>query len=75
MKTKQTTYLLPEIYASALINGDFSGLKENEVKELRDWMEREKPGTCLNCSDYSYFLWHNDINNLGSYIKEFIFSK
>ena len=58
MKTE--TYTLPSHWASALISGDWSGLEALDEKELNDFLEREKQGSCLTCSEQSIFAWSND---------------
>ncbi|WP_291599162.1 hypothetical protein [Bacteroides sp.] len=37
-----TTYKLPTHWASALINGDYSGLEDVEEKEINDFLEKVK---------------------------------
>ncbi len=52
MKTKN--YTLPAAWASALVNGDTSGLDPDEKAELAAWLETERPGECLTCSEISF---------------------
>ena len=37
------TLWLPEFWASALINGDFSGLNDDDEKALRRWIKHHPP--------------------------------
>ena len=59
MKTE--TYTLPAFWASALINGDVSGLRDPEEAELNRWLANhpELRG-CLSCSDESEFKHRHD---------------
>lgn len=53
-KIKTVTLQLPSHWASALVNGDFSGLSDVEEKELNDFLsENPHLGSCLDCSDVS----------------------
>lgn len=72
-KIEIAEYLLPSYYTSALINDDYSGLTDEEEKEIKQWLINVKPGYCLTCSDESYFSWHNDMNNLGSDVLTYYF--
>lgn len=53
-KIKTVTLQLPSHWASALVNGDFSGLSDVEKKELNGFLsENPHLGSCLDCSDVS----------------------
>lgn len=58
MKTKiQTeTVTLPAYWASALINGDYSGCDKQESRDINAWL-RENPhyGPCFDCSEETDF--------------------
>jgi len=61
MKTIKLT--LPEFWASALVNGDYSGLEDDEVKELESWLSwasSEKIGFCLDVNDERSFIQYHD---------------
>ena len=62
MKTIKLT--LPEFWASALINGDFSGLEEDEANELECWQSyasTENIGHCVDVNtDERFFLQYHD---------------
>ena len=70
-------FTLPAYWASALINGDFSGVTENDIAAMNKFAAREniKLESCLSCSDESWFSWHNDSGNgLGGDVMEFTFA-
>lgn len=50
-------YKLPMYWASYLINGDSSGLLENELEEIQRFINGKGLGACLDCSDEPEFLW------------------
>lgn len=55
-----TTYTLPAFWASALINGDSSGLSDDEDQALAQWLDDVKPGYCVGCEDSPEFTrWHD----------------
>jgi len=59
---KFETYLLPEFWAPALINADFSGMEDSDISELAQWLADVKPGTCVQCDDSREFSkWHDAI--------------
>jgi hypothetical protein len=69
-------YILPSCYASALINNDFSGLSDEDEKELDEWFKQVKPGLCVGCSSESYFTHGHDMNrNQGADVLEYYFNK
>lgn len=75
-KIETLTYILPSCYASALINGDYSGLEDEDEKELNEWLDRVKPGYCVGCSEEAYFTHGHDMNrNQGADVLEFYFHK
>jgi len=57
---KFTEYTLPAFWASALINGDYTGLSDEDEKALTAWLEAEKPGWCVTCSDEEFFTRYHD---------------
>ena len=46
----------PAHWASALVNGDYSGLTDQDKQELRNFLERENlsAGSCVACSEHSF---------------------
>jgi len=64
MKTE--TYLLPDFWASALINDDYSGMADLEAAILNEWLDEYAPGVCIGCTDEPEFTpWH-DAQNVGA---------
>ncbi len=70
---KTETYTLPKYYACYLMYGDFSGLTEDEIKQIDRFVEREKLGWLVNISEESYFKHFNDLDNLGNDVCEYTF--
>lgn len=60
-------FTLPAHWASALINGDFSGLDEAEDAAVRYWLDTEPDigGDALDCTDEPEFLRHYDADGLA----------
>ena len=71
MNLKFETYILPSYWASALINGDNSGLEDSEIKEMNDFCRGLGP--CVDVSDENPFSWNNDANDLGGAVATFTF--
>jgi hypothetical protein len=68
------TYTLPSVYASALVNDDWSGLDKEGREELIKWLDETRPGYCFGISDGdSWFSWGNDMNSLGADVCEYYF--
>jgi hypothetical protein len=40
MKFNQTSYTVGSYFLSAMINGDYSGLNDQETRDLNDWLQR-----------------------------------
>ena len=59
-RIKTTTYTLPAHWACALINGDESGMSEEESAALDRWIKDTRPGYCLGCSDEPEFCTNHD---------------
>jgi len=66
-------YTLPAYWASALINGDYSGYEDDEIAEIQEFERLH--GCCVGCGDDSWFSWQNDVNKLGGDVQEFYFQK
>ena len=68
------TYTLPAHWAPYLINGDDSGLTDEEKAEIDNWLDTcPHLGSCLGCSDEPEFNWHNDAGTLACDCLEFTF--
>ena len=72
MKTNK--YVLPSFYACYLINSDSSGLTDDEIKELDQWIETVNPGYCVDMGE-PYFSPYNQLTGYkyGSDVSEFTF--
>lgn len=75
--TETIEYKLPAYWASALINNDYSGLEEPEIKALNDFVDREskdyKMFYCVEVSDEQYFSNSNDANFLAGDVLDYYF--
>lgn len=61
MKTE--TIIMPALWASAIINYDYSGLCEDDVKELNNYLLNNSLSfkDCLMCSEDSYMVNFNGL--------------
>lgn len=48
----------PAHWAPYLINGDISGLTDEDIEAINLWLEREGVAEVLSCGDEAYFTWH-----------------
>ena len=75
MKIKKFT--LPAYWASALVNADYSGLKDSEVKEINEWVRKTRePGHnlyCLGTDGNEWFKQRNDANDTAGSVLRFSF--
>lgn len=75
MKTE--TFILPAYWASALINGDYSGMEEQDINELTAFIESNKEDnsyfSCIDVSEESYFSHRNDARTLACDVSEYTF--
>jgi hypothetical protein len=53
------TLTAPSAWASYLINGDVSGLEENEVTAIHAWLTAEGLGYCVDCNDAGFLAYHD----------------
>lgn len=67
---KTNTHILPEYYASYLIDGDHSGLEDQEITDIDKYINALQ-GHIYDCSEESFFTHTNDLTNLGSTCLEF----
>jgi hypothetical protein len=72
MKTE--SYILPEFWASALINGDFSGYTDEEIDEISRFLNKVT-GSAVSVSDEPYFSRYNDAKTLACNVLEYTFVK
>lgn len=53
------TLTAPAAWASALVNGDFSGLSDEEERACRAWIEQQAPYRVVSTvEDSERFTWH-----------------
>ena len=73
MKLKTVEYTLPAYWASALINGDYSGCTDEEEKEINAFLDgHPELGGALDCSE-AEFSHYNDWDSLGGDVCTFVF--
>ncbi len=72
MKKKTETFVLPAFLASALINGDVSGLEESDNKWLEAALKLAEPGHYVDVGE-EYFAHRCDLPgfNMGADVAEF----
>lgn len=58
-------YRLPDYLASYLINGDASGLQDDEIDKINQFLEEEGI-SILEMKDDSSFYWSNDLDSIGA---------
>lgn len=62
---KTETFALPAFWASALVNGDTSGLTDEDETAMNTWLEAEPQlANCLGCSDEAQFTKVHDAYGL-----------
>lgn len=57
------TITAPAHWASALVNGDYSGLDDSEVRQLWAWKSRERVTIVSTVEDSERFTWHYRLYN------------
>lgn len=67
------TYLLPVYWASALFNDDYSGLNEEEERQIKDFLQTSEGRPASVDFDTEGFYGHNDAGTLPGNCAEFIF--
>ena len=67
MSMETIEFTLPAHWASALINGDFSGLSDEEDAAVRYWLDTEPDigGDALSCTDEPEFRRYYDADGLA----------
>jgi hypothetical protein len=71
----KSEYVLPAYWASALLNGDSSGMSEAECDDMDAWYRHETPGWCVDVSDEEEFAMSNDATTIGGAVATFTFHK
>ena len=65
------SYTLPIYWASYLINGDASGLEDDEQAEIDAWLESEGNPSFVTVSEDYWFAHSNDASSLGGDVAEY----
>lgn len=72
MKVSIEEYLLPDCFASALVNGDYSGLSDEDETALNVWLERYSAAyngfACVGTkgSESEFSAYHDMHNEVGA---------
>jgi len=61
---------LPAFFASALINDDYSGLEDGDIKMVQDFINDNPKLNCVDVAEDSFFGLYNGI---GCELSEFYF--
>jgi hypothetical protein len=56
----EQTYMLPEFWASAIVNDDLSGMSNEDAEQFNAWMKKFRPGYCAEVSEDSEFRRYHD---------------
>lgn len=71
------TYTLPSYWAPALMNGDYTGLSDEEVSEVNDCIEwicsHLGWAECVNVSEEEWFATSNDWDSTAGDVMEYTF--
>jgi hypothetical protein len=67
------TYLLPVYWACALINDDYTGLSEEEERQIKDFLQISEGRPASVNFETEGFYRHNDAGTLPGNCAEFIF--
>lgn len=68
-------YRLPAYWACALINGDYTGLSDNEKQEIRNFLEQAEGYPVDVDWETEGFYRYNDAGTLPGDCADFIFHK
>jgi hypothetical protein len=61
MANRTETVVFPAFLASALINGDLSGLEPDDLPWVAKAVEYCEPGYIVSCGEESFFSWTCDL--------------
>ena len=64
-KIKTISLDLPSFWASALINGDESGLEDEEQEQLDAWTKDNQNLYCIDVSEETFFSKYHDAAEYG----------
>lgn len=71
MNKELIEYRLPDYLGSYLINGDPSGLQDDELDKINQFLEEEGISV-VEMKDDASFYWTNDLDNIGATCSTFI---
>ena len=72
---KTTQYTLPAHWAGPLINGDSSGMTDEDEAELFEWLNSARPGVCVGVGGEPEFRPFNDAGTLACDCLDFDFQE
>lgn len=77
MFTTSETIIAPSHWSSYLINGDASGITEEERAHADAWIDRHGVLDVVACDDSDYFTWHYQVHDplsevLGGNVCDFV---
>lgn len=75
MNIEVIRYMLPTYWACALINGDYTGLSDEEKKEINNFLEQAEGGPVDVDWETEGFYRCNDANDTAGDCADFIFHK
>lgn len=65
MKYETETYVLPAHWACAIINGDTSGMEDEEIEVMDDWFKQNGQPNIVSCDGEPYFSHSNEACTLA----------
>ena len=65
MGKKLISVTAPSHWASAIVNGDYSGLSPDDVRDLNTWLANSALSfcDCVSCDDAG-FMWRHDATDV-----------
>jgi hypothetical protein len=73
--TELTRYTLPAHWADPLLNGDSSGMTDEDEAELFEWLNSARPGGCVGVEGEPEFRPFNDADTLAGECLTFYFQE
>jgi hypothetical protein len=65
MSIKTVEYTLPNYWASALIDGDYSGDNDAEIAVINEWLADHPYHSCIDVADDASFMRYHDASSYG----------
>jgi len=72
--TETVEVCLPEYWANYLINGDATGLTEDEILEIDDYISDSGLAWAVDIIGEPWFSHRNDANNMGGNVCRYVFT-